>query len=80
MDKVTENWDLILQSIKEEYNIGNMPFKTWLEPVKVDSVEGNVVNLAVPSELTNMGLTYISSHYTLPMQVTISMITGMENC
>ena len=80
MDKVTEKWDLILKSIKEEYEIGNVPFKTWLEPLKVDSVKDNIVTLAVPSEMSTVGLKYIKGHYTLPLQVTISMITGMENC
>ncbi len=80
MDIVTEKWDQILESIKKEYNIGNMPFKTWLQPIQPASVEGNVVHIAVPSELTNMGLTYIESHYKLPLQVTISDVAGMENC
>ncbi len=80
MDKVTENWDLILQTAKNEYDIGDMPFKTWLKPLTVHKVEGNVVTIVIPKELTAMGLTYISSHFTLPLQVTISVIAGINDC
>ncbi len=80
MDKVTENWNLILQSMKKEFEIGDMLFNTWLEPLTVYKVEGNLVTIMIPKELSGMGLLYISKNYTLPLQVTISLVTGITDC
>ena len=53
-------------------------FNTWLKPLTVYEVVDNVVTIIVPSE--QVGLNYISKKYKLPLQVTISEVTGMENC
>ncbi len=80
MDRVTENWDNILLSMKKEYQISEIQFNTWLKPLKLYSVEGSIVTIIVPANLNVMGLNYISSHYTVFMQVTISVIAEMEEC
>ena len=80
MNIVTENWDEILQTLKKEYQISEVPFNTWLKPLKVYKVEDNLVSIIVPSELAGLGLSYISNRYKLPLQVTISVVTGMDEC
>ena len=30
MDKVIENWDKILQTVKADYDVGDVAFNTWL--------------------------------------------------
>ncbi|MDY4694080.1 MAG: DnaA/Hda family protein, partial [Blautia sp.] len=78
MNKVVEKWDEILEIVKTEHDLSEVSFKTWLKPLTVYKVEGNVVTIIVPSE--QVGLNYISKKYKLPLQVTISEVTGMENC
>ena len=78
MNKVVEKWDEILQIVKTEHDLSDVSFKTWLKPLTVYQVEGNIVTIIVPSE--QVGLNYISKKYKLPLQVTISEVTGMENC
>ncbi len=80
MDKVTENWDLIIESVREEYAVRDVPFRTFLQPLKIGSVEGNTVQVTVPSELGSMGVNYIEKNYSLPLQVTICILTGMDSC
>ena len=41
MDTLTDKWDEILLSVKEEYEIADISFKTWLKPLEVFSVEDN---------------------------------------
>ena len=67
MNKVVEKWDEILQIVKTEHDLSDVSFNTWLKPLTVYEVVDNVV-------------TYISKKYKLPLQVTISEVTGMENC
>ena len=78
MNKVVEKWDEILQIVKTEHDLSDVSFNTWLKPLTVYEVIDNVVTIIVPSE--QVGLNYISKKYKLPLQVTISEVTGMENC
>ena len=61
MNKVVEKWDEILQIVKTEHDLSDVSFKTWLKPLTVYQVEGNIVTIIVPSE--QVGLNYISKKY-----------------
>lgn len=78
MNIVAEKWDEILQTIKIDHDLSDISFDTWLKPLKVYSVEGNIVTILVPSE--QVGLNYIHKKYKLPLQVTISELTGIDRC
>lgn len=80
MNDVTEKWDEILKMVKSEYDLSEVPFKTWLKPLKVYKVEGNTVTIIVPSAQAGLGLGYISKKYKIPLEVTICVVTGMEQC
>ena len=67
MNIVMDNWEEILQTLKNEYQISEVPFNTWLKPLKVYTAENNVVTIIVPSELAGLGLSYISNKYKLPL-------------
>lgn len=73
--EIEEKWPAILQFVKDEHELGDVSFNTWLKPLKVFSVEDNVVTILIPQE--QIGLTYVSKKYTLPLQVAIAEITGM---
>lgn len=79
MNKVMEKWDEILKTVKTEYDLSEVAFNTWLKPLKVYGVEGNVVTIIVPSEQTVL-INVITKKYKLPLQVTIGEITGMDDC
>ena len=78
MNTLIDNWDDILRSVKEEHEISEVSFNTWLKPLYVHSVEGNVVTVVVPIE--QVGLNYINKKYKLPLQVAISEFMGIDNC
>ena len=80
MNAVAQNWETILDIIKTEYGVTEIQYNTWLRPLKVVSLEGDVVTLALPPELEGLGLKYIKKRYILPLQVTISDVLGMEEC
>ncbi len=77
MNIVEEKWDEILQTVKMEYDLSDISFNTWIKPLRVYRVEGNVVTILVPSE--QVGLNYISKRYKLPLQVVICEYLGIEN-
>ena len=79
MDKVIENWDKILQTVKADYDVGDVAFNTWLKPLKVYDVNDNVITILVPSEQVVL-INLLNKKYKLLLQVTICEITGMDEC
>ena len=48
LETLKEKWDDILLNLKEEHDITEVSFKTWLLPLKVYAVDGNTVTVTVP--------------------------------
>ena len=40
MNAVIEKWEEILQTVKSEYEVTDVPFNTWLKPLEVYEVDG----------------------------------------
>ncbi len=76
MDIIKQNWQKILNKIKDEYELSDVSFKTWLQPLSVYDVNDSVVTILVPSE--QIGLEYIRKKYYSPLKVAISEFTGKE--
>ena len=79
MNTVIEKWEEILQTVKSEYEVNDVPFNTWLKPLKVYEVDGKLITVVVPSEQAAIGVNYISKRYKIPLQVTICVLTGWKN-
>jgi chromosomal replication initiator protein len=77
MNIIIEKWKEILDTVKKEHELSDVSFKTWLLPLTIHSVENNVAYILVPSD-QQMGLNYISKKYTLPIQVAIAEVTGLD--
>ena len=76
MELVEQKWNDILQSVKEEYELTDVSYNTWLKPLDIYAIQDNKVFILVPSE--QMGLNYINKKYYLPIKVTIAEMTGIE--
>ena len=50
LEKILEKWDEILYKIKEEHDITDVSYRTWLLPLKPYSVDKNVLTIIVPDE------------------------------
>lgn len=76
MELVEQKWNDILQSVKEEYELTDVSYNTWLKPLDIYAIQDNKIFILVPSE--QMGLNYINKKYYLPIKVTIAEMTGIE--
>ena len=76
MEELKQKWDLILDTLKEEYDIQDISFKTWIKPLKVYALNGNKITLLISEE--NMGISYIEKKYLVPLKVTICEVMGRE--
>ena len=43
METLLNNWDSILEGIKEDNNLSDISFKTWLKPLEVYSIEDDTL-------------------------------------
>ncbi|HBE85258.1 MAG TPA: chromosomal replication initiator protein DnaA [Lachnoclostridium sp.] len=75
LEKLKEKWDDILFNLKEEHEITDVSFKTWLLPLKVYSVNGEKVIVTVP-DVEFLG--YIRKKYGFLLKITIEEVTGFE--
>lgn len=71
MDSIRENWDLIKDTLRKEYELSDISFSTWIAPLAFYEVKDNVVIIMIPSDQAH-ALNYISSKYRSFFQVTIS--------
>lgn len=79
MKELQQNWEEIKELCKKEYDILEVPFKTWILPLQIYSVENNIIKIMVPTELSQgAGVSYISNKYKLPLKVTIAEVMNQE--
>lgn len=74
-DKINENWNEIKEYIRDEYEVSNVSYETWIEPLILSSVEGDVVSIEVPDASF---LDYIEKKYGLYFKVAIEEKTGFH--
>lgn len=77
MFEMLEKWDLIKEAVRKEYELSDVSFNTWVKPLKLLSVEGNVVNITISSDNQNF-LKYINKNYKDYFKVTISEMFDNE--
>ena len=71
MDFIKENWHTIMDTIKKEYNISDISFHTWLEPLEYYATIDDVVIIAITSDKI-FSLNYISQKYIDCFRVVIT--------
>ena len=71
MQFIKENWELIKETLKEEYQITDISYTTWIAPLKFYDVKDDVVIIQIPSNRSH-SLHYLTRKYKSYFQVTIS--------
>lgn len=69
MDNIKEKWLDIKETVRREYNLSDISYHTWVEPLEFYNVVNDVVNIIIPSDQAH-ALNYISSKYKSFFQVT----------
>lgn len=75
LEKILEKWDEILLNIKDEHDITDVSYKTWLLPLKPYSVDKDILTILVPDDLF---LNYVKKKYEFLLKFTIEEITGIQ--
>ena len=70
---INERWEEIKKQVREEYDINNISYTTWIEPLKFHKVEDDLVYILIPMDQSH-ALNYISNKFKDFFRVTISEI------
>ncbi len=71
MDDIKGSWTAIKEKIKREYELTDISYKTWVEPLAFLNVVNDVVHIVIPADQSSV-FDYISSRYTSFFRVTIT--------
>ena len=71
MDSIKKKWDEIKETVRKEYELTDVSYDTWINPLSFYDVEDNVVIIMIPSDQAH-ALNYISSKYKNFFKVIVS--------
>lgn len=74
LDLIKKNWTAILDNMKEEHELTDISYDTWLKPLRVHDLENGVLNIIVPEEGY---IRYLQKKYALFLKVAIEEETGV---
>lgn len=76
LNELKDKWENILFTLKNEYEISDVSFKTWISPMYVHSINNDVITLVAPT--SSPGLSIINKKYKAPLVVCIAEAIGQE--
>ncbi|HIS57459.1 MAG TPA: chromosomal replication initiator protein DnaA [Candidatus Fimimorpha excrementavium] len=78
LEQLKEKWELIKNNLKEEYDITSVSFDTWIKPLELAAVEGEVVKVSVGDANDKFVIDYLTKKYQRLLQVMIEETTGFH--
>lgn len=78
LDDLKEKWPEILDFFKQEYDIADVSFKTWILPLEVESFDNNMITLVFLGESGKTGLQYINKKYLALLKISIEETLNQE--
>ena len=76
IDIIQDNWNQILTDIKEECEITDVSFKTWLEPLKPIDLQGTKLTVLAPDDEIQQN--YLMCKYGRLLEKKVSERMGIE--
>ena len=78
-----DKWDLILSTFKEEHEIIDVSFKTWIKPLKIYKLDGDVLTLTFSSldddsSADERSIIYVEKRYLKHLTCTICEVMNKE--
>ncbi|MCR5426213.1 MAG: chromosomal replication initiator protein DnaA [Lachnospiraceae bacterium] len=73
MDQIEQKWDKIKQIVRQECNLSDISYRTWIEPLEYLKTEEDTVYIISPSDQKHV-LDYITAKFLDFFQVAVSEI------
>lgn len=74
---IQDKWDAILEALKNEHDISDVSFRTWLLPLEVYDVTDNLITILInDKQIGSDSINFIKRKYGLPLKVAIEEVTN----
>lgn len=77
LEQLKNQWENILLHLREEYDVSEPSYNTWLLPLKPYAVDNHVVKILVPDSNPHY-VAIIKKRYEKQLQVSIAEVTGIS--
>ena len=77
MNELGSKWDEIKESIRIEYEVGDLAYNTWIVPLKLGEIKDNTVYIEIPKELAP-SIVFLNKKYYTPFKMYINEALGMS--
>ena len=83
LQTLIDKWDLILSTFKEEHEIIDVSFKTWIKTLKIYKIDGDVLNINFSSldddsSADERSIIYVEKRYLKHLTCTICEVMNKE--
>ncbi len=77
MIDINSVWEDIKKKTKSEYDMSDAAYRTFIEPLSIDSIDNDVLNIIIPfDQYEGTGIDYYNKKYKTPLEVTVEELTG----
>jgi chromosomal replication initiator protein len=76
LERIKQHWSEILEHVRDEMEIGEVSYKTWLQPLTVLKFENDTLYIGV--NLPKTAISYLTRKYLLQIQVAIAEVTDID--
>jgi len=76
LDKIKDNWTNILNAVRDEQELSDVSFNTWLAPLEPIAFDDGVLTVLFPGDVNGIG--YIEHKYRIFIKFEIEEITGIR--
>ena len=73
---LNEKWSEVLEKIREDLELTNVSYSSWLEPLELYKIENDTVTIIVPSG--SLGINVLNKKYKMALKVAITEVTGLS--
>ena len=73
---LNEKWSEVLEKIREDLELTNVSYSSWLEPLELYKIEKDTVTIIVPSG--SLGINVLNKKYKMALKVAITEVTGLS--
>ena len=78
LDKIKEKWSAILEKVRDDLQLTNVSYNTWLLPLSPLSLNGGILKLFYAREGADQVLKFIKNKYGFYLQYAIEELTGQH--
>lgn len=71
MEELVSKWDEIKESLRIEYELTDIAYRTWIEPLKIGQIKNNTVYITITRELAP-NIAMVNKKYRSPLKVYIN--------